>query len=160
MEGSPHHRYRPVTNPKPLRTRWKIALGVVVLFAAVGWLAADRQSKRHRAIQEIERVGGVVIREETGPKWLRRWGIVFDRVVMVTLAGTKISDDGLKHLNLSNLTNLQRLWLDGTEISDEGLKNLGGLKNLEQLSLVDTNVTEDGVKMLQESLPNCQIEWK
>jgi hypothetical protein len=27
------------------------------------------------------------------------------------------------------------------------------------LHLINTHVTRDGVKMLQKSLPNCQIEW-
>jgi hypothetical protein len=149
-----------VTNPKSTRTRWKIALGVVALFAVVGWLVASRPSERQRAIQEIERVGGSIFYDDTGPLWLRRWGIGVDRVrvVEVHLEEREITDNGLKHL--SHLTHLTWLSLSGTHVDGNGLKHLVGLTNLEYLYLGDTEVTEVGVKMLQESLPNCHIDWK
>ena len=116
-----------MTNPKPSRTRWKIALGVVVLFAAVGWLVVWPAYQRHRAIQEIERVGGWVVREQTGPQWLRKWGIEFDRVTEVHFDETGITDDGLKHL--VGLSSLRTLSLHESQISDDGLKHLAGLSN-------------------------------
>ena len=88
-------------NPKPSRTHWKIALAVVVLFAAVGWLVAFPAYRRHRAIQEIERVGGEVGRETVGPLWLSQWGFEFGRVIEVHLEGTEITDDGVKMLQES-----------------------------------------------------------
>jgi hypothetical protein len=170
-----------MTNLQQSRTRWRIAFAVVVLFAAVAWLVAFPAYKRHRAIQEIERVGGMVYRVTVGPQWLRKWGIVFDRINDVYLKSTEITDDGLQYL--SSLSSFRVLYLDDTEISDEELKHLRSLTNLEGLSLADTHitdhglqhlrgltnlkfldlnnteVTEDGIEMLQESLPNCQIEW-
>ena len=74
-----------MTNPKPSRKRWTIGLAVVVLFAAVAWLVAFPAYKRHRAIQEIERVGGTVWKETVGPKWLQKLGFGFDRVYVVRL---------------------------------------------------------------------------
>ena len=146
-----------MTNPQPSRKRWRIAVAVVVLFAAVGSLVAWPAYKRHRAIQEIERLSGEVLREPVGPKWLSRWGIRVTHVNIVALDGTEITDDGLKHL--SSLTDLEWLFLNNTKISDGGLKHLSGLTNLEVLSLVGTSVSDDGVKILQESLPNCRIDW-
>ena len=124
-------------------------------------------------------IHGGVLREPVGPQWLRQCGIEFGRVVRINLNCTKITDDGLKHLNnltdfqklllydteitddglehLDSLNNLQKLWLEDTRISDEGLKHLRSLESLKALTLYGTEVTEDGVKMLQESLPNCKI---
>ena len=122
-----------MTNPKPSRKRWRIALVAAVLFAAVGWMVTFPAYERHRAIQEIERVGGYAERTTVGPKWLSQWGFEIGRVVQVELDGTAITDDGLKHFS--------------------------GLTNLEYLMLGGTRVTDDGVKMLRESLPNCGIEY-
>jgi hypothetical protein len=144
-----------MTKPKPSRKRWRIVLAMAVLFSAVGWLVAFPAYKRHRAVQEIERVSGWVESETVGPQWLQKLGFGFDRVWMVYLVGTEITDDGLQHL--SSLTNLKCLSLSGTHVSDDGLKHLSGLTNLEYLFLVNTQVTDDGVKMLQESLPECNI---
>ena len=147
-----------MTNPKPSHTRRRIAIAVVVFIVGVGWFVAYPAYQRHRAIQEIERVGGRVDRKQTGPQWLRKWGIGFGRVTGVHLNETERTDDGLKHLG--SLTTLTELSLSGTQITDNGLKHLSGLASLVILSLDATQVTDDGVKMLQESLPNCDIEWK
>ncbi|MBT6483106.1 MAG: hypothetical protein HOK71_00365 [Planctomycetaceae bacterium] len=135
-----------MSDPKPTRRRWKIALGVVVLFAFVGWLVAWPAYKRHRAIQEIERVGGSVRRQDVGPQWLQKLGFSFERVVQVNLHDTSITDDGLR--NLSSLTNFRWLVLDRTRISDDGLEHLSGLTNLQGLYLNDTDITGDGLKHL------------
>ena len=169
-----------MTNPKPSRTRWKIALGVVVLFAVVGWLVAWPAYQRHRAIQEIERVGGETIRETVGPQWMIQLGFGFHRVTGFILDETEITNDGLKHLSclnsfhvlsldgtritdnglkhLSGLTNLEVLGLGETNVSDDGLKHLSGMTSLDDLWLVKTQVSDNGVRMLQESLPNCYID--
>jgi hypothetical protein len=168
-----------VTKPKPSRTRWRIAVAVVVLFAAVAWPVAFPAYKRHRAIQQIERMGGFIQRDIVGRQWLRQWGIEFEPVWMVDLKRTRITDDGLQHLtgltslqelylentritddglkHLSDLTGLEILHLSGTHVSDDGLQHLSGLTSLRQLSLGGTHVSDDGVKMLQESLPECEI---
>ena len=158
-----------MTNPKPTRTRLKFALGVVVLFAVVGWFVAWPAYQRHRAIAEIERVGGHAI---AGMFW-------FDSVVIVRLDETGIDDEGLTHIgnltelkfvnlthtrisdaglvHLKGMTNLKALFLFDTKVTDAGLEHLKGMTQLRNLYLVNTKVTDDGVKMLQESLPNCRI---
>jgi len=73
------------------------------------------------------------------------------------LPSTKITDAGLE--SLTGLTKLQSLNLSLTPITDAGLKHLDGLKQLQQLRLLDTGVTDAGVQKLQQSLPNCQIEY-
>jgi len=143
-----------MTNPKPSRTRWKIALGVVVLFAvAVGWLVAWPAYQRHRAIAEIERVGGTVVRDTVGPQWLQKFGIGSNDVIF-DLFRPQATDETLKHL--SGLSNLQDLWLDNQGITDNGLKHLSGLSNLQELSLNNTAITDNGLKHLS-GLSNLQF---
>jgi hypothetical protein len=47
--------------------------------------------------------------------------------------------------------------LYGTRVSDDGLKHLAGLKDLQQLDLTKTKVTAGGVRDLQKALPKCRI---
>ncbi|MBT4866284.1 MAG: hypothetical protein HON53_14365 [Planctomycetaceae bacterium] len=122
-----------MTYPKTSRKRWRIALFVAVLFAAVAWLVAFPAFQRHRAIQEIEGLGGYVLRESTGPQWLSRWGIGFDRVYVVGLDGNKITDDGLN--NLSHLPSLRMLGLAETDVNDDQLMCVRRLTNLQELDL-------------------------
>ena len=121
-----------------------VHVGAIVLLAFPAY-------KRHRAIQEIKRVGGTVEMETVGPQWLSQWGIGFERVKTVYLQGSGISDDKLKHL--SGLTTLETLYLNDTKITDDGLKHLSGLTNLRELWLFDTEITDDGLKHLS-SLTN------
>jgi hypothetical protein len=192
-----------VTKPKPSRKRWNIALGVVALFAVVGWfdvVVGWPAHERNSAIGEIERVDGWVVWEQVPVKLFGRYYVThvflsdtrisdkglrylssLKNLQFLGLTNTKISDAGLKHLrspttlqelwlngthvsdnglkHLSGLTSLQVLSLADTTISDEGLKHLSGLTSLQLLKLNDTQVTGEGVKMLQESLPNCHIDW-
>jgi hypothetical protein len=131
---------------QPSRTRGRIALAVVVVLAAVAWLVAFPAYKWHRAMQETERVGGEVQTETVGPEWLSQWGVGFNRVYWVYLAGTEISDDGLEHF--SALANLRYLHLNNTEISDNGLKHLKSLTSLHFLLLNGTHVSDYALKHL------------
>ncbi len=143
-----------MTNPKPPRTRLKIALAVTVFFAVMGWLVGFRAYQRHAAIVEIIlRVVGSIDRETSGPQWLRQWGIKFDRVDTVNLCGTNITDNGLRHFN--GLTNLTALYLGQTNITDDGLKHLSRLANLESLNLSGTQISDEGLKHLS-SLTNLK----
>ena len=65
----------------------------------------------------------------------------------LNLAGTKVSDDGLKALD--NMTNLRRLHLEKTAVSDAGLSHLKNLGNLEYLNLYHTSVSDTGVEQVQ-----------
>jgi hypothetical protein len=65
----------------------------------------------------------------------------------LNLAGTKISDDGLKALD--NMSNLRRLHLEKTAVTDAGLSHLKNLNNLEYLNLYHTSVSDAGLAQLQ-----------
>ena len=99
-------------------------------------------------------------------------------VIWVNLAGTDITNDGLKHLSAMPI---QKLHLERTKIGDDGLKHLKSFKDLTYLNVYDTKVTdaglehlkdlknlrklfvwksgvtEEGIKKLNESLPELQI---
>jgi hypothetical protein len=71
----------------------------------------------------------------------------------IIYAPKQIGDEGVKHL--ADLTELQKLSLEGTHVSDEGLKSLAKLSKLETLNLSDTKVTDEGMKELTK-LPKLQ----
>jgi internalin A len=66
-----------------------------------------------------------------------------ERLQSLGLAGTQISDAGLK--SLAGLKQLRTLNLAGTRITDVGLQELIGLKQLQSLQLFNTHVTDAGV---------------
>jgi len=65
------------------------------------------------------------------------------RMTRLTLDETKISDDGLAHLE--HMTCMTKLSLRNTLITDGGLVKLGNMKRLEILNVAWTHVTKEGV---------------
>jgi hypothetical protein len=102
-----------------------------------------------------------------------------DHLTDLNLAGSKISDAGLKavaacskltrlHLEktaitdagidaLSSLSNLQYLNLYNTAVGDQGVAKLSGNRNLSKLYLWQTKVTDDGAMALQKEMPSLMI---
>ncbi|MCY2987157.1 MAG: hypothetical protein NTY19_04715 [Planctomycetota bacterium] len=66
----------------------------------------------------------------------------------VGLAGTHITDNGLRHL--TGLRSLECLNLGLTSVSDAGLMHLKPLVNLERLILANTQVTDAGLVQLKD----------
>jgi len=127
---------------KPKRRRrigWYFLAAVVLTLIGSYAFAFWRYERQQAAIAEIVRLNGYVDIEEGGPQGLRRIVgdermKVFDRAVYVYLAANKqITNDGLRHL--SGLTGLEELYLDATDI------------------------TEERAKILEETLPNCIMNW-
>lgn len=132
---------------------------LAILF--VGWLSIVIVNtwKQRDAVQAIRNIGG------------QRFNDVFSNVVFVKLSQTKVTDDGLKHLeglhhlkylylmqvritdagleHLTGLTALQHLGLGETQITDVGLKHLKGLVELQQLNLHGTKITDAGIECLK-----------
>ena len=88
-----------------------------------------------------------------------------DLVHLVELSGLEaltiqnspgVTDAGLVHLG--KLTKLGELDLNHCRnVGDDGLKHLNKLSHLKRLVVSETSITDGGVKMLQMSLPNCEI---
>jgi mono/diheme cytochrome c family protein len=84
--------------------------------------------------------------EEIGDAQVAQLTPLKSHLTWLNLAGTKVSDDGLK--SLSGLKNLTRLHLEKTAVSDAGIQHLSGLDNLEYLNLYGTKVTNAGLNEL------------
>jgi|GEM_PF-2408056 len=76
-----------------------------------------------------------------------------DRAVsfVKSLGGKVFRDDN------SPLTPVTRIDLAGTKVTDAGLKELAFLTNLELLDLSNTQVTDAGIEELQKAMPKCNI---
>ncbi|TXT22126.1 MAG: hypothetical protein FD138_3718 [Planctomycetota bacterium] len=79
----------------------------------------------------------------------------FRNLTLLNLGGTRITDDGLRHLK--DYPRLIVLHLPRTSISDAGLKHLTGLTRLQELIIDRTKVTIEGVRELRIALPKCNI---
>ena len=67
---------------------------------------------------------------------------VVQHVIWMNLAGTEITDEGLRYL--ADMP-LQKLHLERTQIGDAGLVHLKTLQDLEYLNLYGTQVTDAGL---------------
>ena len=131
----------------------------------------ERVAAYKETVAEVEKLGGTVfslwsqLEERRSQTWLERQfddpGVPDDpfdvlmKVIQVDLSGTRVSDDGLKHLK--GLTDLGSLYLNNTQVTDAGLEHLKGMTHLRSLSLRGTKVTDEGIQELQQALPNCRI---
>src|SRR5262245_43689286 len=95
-------------------------LGWVLLFPVV----PGAESTEDRAVKAVEQWHGRVTRDE------QKEG---KPVVGVDLAGTKVTDAGLKELK--DLPSVQTLNLSDTQVTAAGLKELAAFKQLQSLSL-------------------------
>src|ERR687885_253762 len=103
-------------------------VGAVMLLACLSGAArADEAS----AVKAVEKLGGKVTRDDKLPG---------KPVIAVNLAGTAVTDAGLKELkHLKQLTSLD---LAVTRVTDAGLKELADLKQLTSLDLHVTGMTD------------------
>lgn len=79
-------------------------------------------------------------------------------VIWLNLAGTKITNEGLKLLKGMPL---KKLHLERTAISDAGMEHLTSFKELEYLNIYDTQVSNKAIKHLKQlkSLKKLYV-WK
>jgi hypothetical protein len=77
------------------------------------------------------------------------------RFQFLDLTRTKVTDQGLKHLQ--GLANLRTLLLSHVAVTDAGVEELKKLKQLEYLELNGTKMTAAGLKALKQALPNCHF---
>ena len=75
-------------------------------------------------------------------------------VQLINLNGASITDAGLEHLK--DLGTLVELVLNGTRITDAGLKHLEGLSNLKGLYL-NTRTTQSGEQQIKQAIPELFV---
>ena len=84
-----------------------------------------------------------------------------NNLTKIDLAGTKVTDAGVKEFIAHHKLKLTRLHLGSIPITDATLKELATVRNLRELHLGSTQVTNEGVKAFMKALPNCYIwDWK
>ena len=145
---------------------FRAAILLAVAFAPTGFVVAAQNLNESQAIQEIERLGGKIKRDETLPgrtvtavdffAGCQRVGDkdlyplkALKNLTTLNLGCTKITDAGLKEIReLKNLTtlNLSSLFGLGPQITDAGLKEIKGLKNLTGLGLGFSKITDAGLE--------------
>ena len=79
----------------------------------------------------------------------------FPIVVYVDFNFTSATDAALEPL--TELTQLQRLWLDKTRITDAGLDRVKGLAQLRELSFLWTKITDVGLEHLKGLAPTALL---
>ncbi len=70
------------------------------------------------------------------------------RLGMLVLSGTNVSEQGLRHL--SEIDGLTHLDLSGPSINDDSINHVARLKNLTSLAIEKASVTDDGLAQLSE----------
>ncbi len=153
------------------RQTWASLISTITAFSllafgtmgfAVGQEETARSQNDDEAIKRVESSGGRVYRisaadttreisfylssKPVGDEQLAGINAISE-VIWVNLAGTDITNDGLKHL--TGLP-IQKLHLERTRIGDEGLAHLKSFKDLTYLNLYDTKVTDAGLEHLKE----------
>ena len=78
-----------------------------------------------------------------------------DRLVQLDISETELDDAAMQQV--SRMTNLESLILDGTRITDAGIVHLQKLAKLKVLLLSHTKVTPTRTRELQKALPNAII---
>ena len=154
-----------------LRSLFVLTTIVAIFFAWLGY--RYREAQRARAI--VSEMGGSV---SIWNYWDHRWGQVTtvnlsqteinDRALariasevpgvrVLLVEGTRITDDGLVHLQ--KLHNLDVLFFSDTQISDRGLEHLQRLPNLTFLQAHRTSITDAGVAELKGALPDLEVYY-
>lgn len=127
------------------------------------WVVQIQDATRHRAeaIINLEKAGGILIRDENRIGKPVIWIVFntpFDERVLSNLSalttieslwfqGTNISDTGMWYLG--QVRTLRHLDIWGGAVSDVGLKNVRGLTRLERLTLYDLAISDDALQHLE-----------
>ena len=124
---------------------FRVVLPLAVALASTGAMIAADNLHEARAIREIERLKGVIKRDEKLP------GCPVTHVRFKP--GNDFRDDDvplLKSLTKIKTLDLSRTKISGAHISNAGLKELSRLKDLTVLNLAETSIGDSGLKEIRE----------
>lgn len=74
----------------------------------------------------------------------------------VSLAGTAVTDRGMKHL--SSLPHVTEVNLNETAITSNGFECLTSAPNLQSISIARTQVSVDALDLIRRRFPNCRVD--
>ncbi len=129
---------------------WKrnLAASILAITVVGGYIGLDLGIPAYRlraATVAVENVGGQITRQTNGE-------------VRVDFSGTNLDDATLKRLADDFLSlRTTDLSLAGTKVTDDGMDSLGKLTTLKSLDLSGTQVTRGGTRTLGRSLPDVDI---
>jgi hypothetical protein len=104
-------------------------------------MARSRQQEARTAWERIEALGG--------------HGVWEPNMVVVSLAGTGVTDDDLKLFEGFPL--VQVLDLSETTVGDHGLSHLVKLPALEELIVVNTRISDGSIALFRSSHPTVKV---
>jgi hypothetical protein len=111
----------------------------------------DREARIERALAEIQRAGGLYMREERG-HWRPVIGIDLDDSTVYDSGDVRVrgpvTDATL--LAVARFGELEELSLSGAHVTDAGLARLEGLKRLRRLNLSRTPLGDAGLHSLMQ----------
>ena len=101
--------------------------------------------------------------------------LIQDQLVELKLSSSGIKDDDIA--NISSLTKIEKLWLDGNKLTDQCLEKLVTLNSLSYLNVTSTSISKQGIlqlkklpalkniylyetKLTGEDLTQLKNEWK
>jgi hypothetical protein len=127
---------------------------IVMLLVSVGlsWLAVriDRAERQREAVEDIKKLGGVVLHDWDCTLSLRRGRPLFLRDPPPPgWLSSLLGDDFRGHA--------VGVKVCGSHVTDADLEILKKLRHLGVLRLEDTNTTSEGLAAIQRFLPNCDI---
>ena len=79
---------------------------------------------------------------------IEKLSIIKEQLVELKLSSSGINDDDI--VSISNLSNLEKLWLDGNMLTDQSLEKLEVLNHLSYLNLVSNPISKNGILQLKK----------
>ena len=74
------------------------------------------------------------------------------------LFDTAVTSEGVDQLR--DLTELQRLGLEGSQVDDGALRTIAKFTRLKSLWLSRTRVTAEGAAAFRKALPGAKVDWR
>lgn len=110
-------------------------------------------------IAELEQIPRLDYLQIDGFRFTDQHVATFSKLKLPRFLTNNAGIDDAMLTRFAQMQSLEQLSLHNSPITDQGLPELKTLKKLTRLDLTGTKVTAAGVADLQQSLPNCKIEW-
>ncbi len=130
--------------------------------------------KKQQYIRHLESIDGLRKFPPRNERQSNRWAIylrgreiaedtlahmylIRNETQMLVLSDSNVRDEFLNCLG--KMEDVDLLELRNTAVTDMTIPKIAKLSKLEALDLAGTKVSLEGVELLQQVLPNCEIDW-